>query len=72
MALEKGTEEWEFWSDFFQFCKRNWEVKNDEQYWQSLIDQSELLYKKYNSLIAKYFIAAFLKVKSKEYQEMNE
>ena len=32
MALEKGTEEWMFWSDFFQFCKKYWETSGSEDY----------------------------------------
>ncbi len=72
MALEKGTEEWMFWSDFFQYCKKNWTVKDCDDYWKSLIQESELLYQKYKTNLAKEFILAFLKVKSNEYKLINQ
>ena len=49
MALEKGTEEWMFWSDFFQFCKKYWEPTKDSEFWQGFIKDSDYLLEKYNN-----------------------
>lgn len=68
MALEKGTEEWMFWSEFFQFAKKYWDVKNDDEYWQLLIRDADRLYKKYKSYLSKKFILAFLDIQSRKYQ----
>ena len=68
MALEKGTEEWMFWSEFFQFCKKYWDVREDDEYWSMIIQDADKLYRKYNSYLSKKFIIAFLDVQSKKYQ----
>lgn len=72
MALEKGTEEWMFWGDFFQFCKKYWIVQNDDEYWIELTKESNFLYKKYKTNYAKKFIISFLILKSEEYKKLNE
>lgn len=59
MALEKGTEAWMFWSEFFQFCKKYWEVKEDEEYWEGMAKDADGLYAKYNSIYAKHLLIAF-------------
>lgn len=71
MALEKGTEEWMFWSDFFQFCKKYWNVESRNEYWESLIRESEELNSKYNTLFSRKFIIAFLSMQSEIYKNMN-
>ena len=68
MALEKGTEEWMFWSDFFQFCKKYWDVREDDEYWSMITHDADKLYRKYNSYLSKKLILAFLDVQSKKYQ----
>ena len=68
MALEKGTAEWMFWSDFFQFCKKYWDVREDDEYWLMITQDADKLYRKYNSYLSKKLILAFLDVQSKKYQ----
>ena len=68
MALEKGTEEWMFWSDFFQFCKKYWDVREGDEYWSMITQDADKLYRKYNSYLSKKLILAFLDVQSKKYQ----
>ena len=68
MALEKGTEEWMFWSDFFQFCKKYWDVREDDEYWLMITQDADKLYRKHNSYLSKKFILTFLDVQSKKYQ----
>lgn len=60
MALEKGTEEWMFWSDFFQFCKKYWDVRGDEEYWDDLSSSASRLYDIYKTDYSRYFLKAFL------------
>ena len=62
MALEKGTEEWMFWSDFFQLCRKYWTVKDDGAYWKMLAKESHELYSKYKADYAETFIMAFIKM----------
>lgn len=39
MALEKGTEEFVMFGDFFNICKKYWDVKNTDEYWENLISE---------------------------------
>ncbi len=72
MALEKGTEEWMFWSDFFQFCKKYWEIPESEEYWDKLAKEANELYDKYETNYANKFIISFLELKNEEYKNMNK
>ena len=61
MALEKGTEEFQFFGELFQLCKKYWNVQNTEQYWQNLLDECGVMSKKYESIpLARKFIVAFI------------
>ena len=66
MALEKGTEEWMFWSDFFQLCKKYWDIHNSEDYWRSLANATNELYNKYKSDYAEVFIMAFVNLQERK------
>lgn len=68
MALEKGTEEWMFWSDFFQFCKKYWKENNSVEWWDNFIKESDVLSKKHNSDYAHCFISAFLDLQQKRHE----
>lgn len=68
MALEKGTEEWMFWSEFFQFCKKYWEPSGDNEYWNNLSKEANELYDKYQTEFAIEMIFTFLDVQNKKYQ----
>ena len=60
MALEKGTEEWMFWGDFFQFCKKYWEPTKECKFWDDFIKDSDCLIEKYNNAdYAAAFVLAF-------------
>lgn len=68
MALEKGTEEWMFWSDLFQLCKKYWDIQDTEEYWQHLADDVSALYEKYKTPFADRFLNAFLDAQNDKYQ----
>lgn len=70
MALEKGTEEWMFWSDLFQLCKKYWDVQETDEYWTNLMDESEKLNEKYKSIVSEKFILAFLSIQTEKYKLM--
>ena len=70
MALEKGTEEWMFMSEFFQSCKKFWDVKTDDKYWDELIDESHKLYAKYKTEFAKNLLLGFIDAQEDEFKEL--
>lgn len=72
MALEKGTEEWMFWSELFQLCKKYYDVKDSEEYWNNLSKEVETLYNKYNTPFARNFCMALLDALNEMYQEKNK
>lgn len=68
MALEKGSEEWMFFSDFFQYCKKYWEISKEDNYWRCLINDSEELNKKYNTTYSKHIVLGFVNSREEEYK----
>ena len=70
MALEKGTEEWMFWSDLFQLCKKYWDVKADDEYWDELINESHKLYAKYKTAFALRMIFSFIDTQEEKLREL--
>ena len=70
MALEKGTEEWMFMSEFFQFCKKFWDMKTDDEYWDELIDESHKLYDKYKTAFAKNLLLGFIDTQEDKFREL--
>ena len=72
MALEKGTEEWMFWSDFFQMCKEYWNVRDNEDYWNELSKAVSNLYEKYKTPYASRLGIAFIDAQNDRYQANNK
>ena len=67
MALEKGTEEWMMFGDFFNYCKKYWEMKDTDEYWELAIEDGNKLCDKYKDIpMVKKIVMAFL-----EMQELN-
>lgn len=50
MALEKGTKEWQMFGDFFQLCKKYWDVEETDEYWENLIKDNNNFYNKYKDI----------------------
>lgn len=50
MALEKGTKEWQMFGDFFQLCKKYWDVEETDEYWENLINDNNDFYNKYKDI----------------------
>lgn len=48
MALEKGTEEFEMFGDFFKICKKYWNLNDTESYWSGLEKEVEEFCQKYS------------------------
>ena len=47
MALERGTEEFELFGDYFKICKKYWQVESTDEYWENLIDDCNEFCEKY-------------------------
>lgn len=45
--FEKGSKEWELFTDFWALCQKYWVPEEDEGYWRSLINDAGELSKKF-------------------------
>lgn len=55
--IEKGSEEWQFWQDFYKFRQQYYEADNEDKWWENTIREANSFCKKY----AKTDIAQFAK-----------
>lgn len=51
--LQKGSEEFELFRDFWNLLQENWDVEDSDTYWQKVVDDCHAFYQKYNSPLAK-------------------
>ena len=69
MALEKGSEEWYMFMDYWNICKAFWDVQDSDDYWKGLIANLNVFLKKYNyDFFAKqlsFSLADYLEYKNK-------
>lgn len=47
MEWTKDSIEYKFMADFYKFCKKYYEVKNTDEYWKELTEESIKLSRKY-------------------------
>ena len=50
MALEKGTEEFMMFGEYFNLCKKYWDVSDTDEYWEGLICDLNKFIKKYKEI----------------------
>ena len=69
MALEKGSEEWYMFMDYWNICKAFWDGQDSDDYWKGLIPNLNVFLKKYNyDFFAKqlsFSLADYLEYKNK-------
>lgn len=53
--FEKGSEEWQFFNDYYKFRQQFYEADNNEEWFQGMVNAGDELISKYaNTNIAKY------------------
>ena len=53
--FEKGSEEWQFFNDYYKFRQQFYEADNNEEWFQGMVNAGDELISKYaNTSIAKY------------------
>ncbi len=53
VKFSKGTEEWELFQDYWNLCQSVWEIEDNDDYWQSVVDSTDRFYKKYQNSFAR-------------------
>ena len=49
----KGSCEWMMFMDFWGLCQKYWEPDDNDDYWESVVKETDVFYRKYNSEFAK-------------------
>lgn len=49
----KGSSEWMMFMDFWGLCQKYWEPDDNDDYWESVVKETDVFYRKYNSEFAK-------------------
>ena len=49
----KGSSEWMIFMDFWTLCQKYWEPDDNDDYWELVVKETDVFYRKYNSEFAK-------------------
>ena len=72
MALEKGTEEWMMFGDFFNLCKKYWNPNDSDEYWTDILIDSQIFYDKFKSYpMSKHMVNALWNAQRDKFKEIN-
>ena len=53
IKLQKGTEEFEMFRDYWKMLEENWGVEDSEVYWNKVIEDTDAFYRKYETEFSK-------------------
>lgn len=53
VKLQKGTEEFEMFRDYWKMLEENWDVKDSEVYWNKVIEDTDAFYRTYKTEFSK-------------------
>ena len=60
IKLQKGTEEFEMFRDYWKMLEENWGVEDSEAYWNKVIEDTDAFYRKYETEFSKELALALL------------
>ena len=49
----KGSSEWMMFMDYWALCQKYWQPDDNDDYWESVVKETDVFYRKYNSEFAK-------------------
>lgn len=58
--FEKGSEEWQMFTDFWKLCQKYWEPEQTDEYWECAVKEFDSFYKKYRTPYAKHLAVGML------------
>ena len=53
IKLQKGTEEFEMFRDYWKMLEENWGVEDSEAYWNKVIEDTKAFYGRYKTEFSK-------------------
>ena len=60
IKLQKGTEEFEMFRDYWKILEENWSVEDSEAYWEKVIRDTDAFYAKYKTEFSKELTLALI------------
>ena len=60
IKLQKGTEEFEMFRDYWKMLEENWGVEDSEAYWNKVIEDTDAFYRKYETEFSKALALALI------------
>lgn len=60
IKLQKGTEEFEMFRDYWKMLEENWGVEDSEAYWNKVIEDTDAFYRKYETEFSKELAQALI------------
>lgn len=67
--IEKGTELFQMFQDYWKLMQENWKIEDSEEYWQKVILDVDKFYYKYNTQFALQLAFAYLNELDRRYKE---
>lgn len=67
--IEKGTETFDMFQDYWKLIQNNWDVEDNDEYWQEAIRQTDEFYKKYKTEFAKDLAVAYMNELERRYKK---
>ena len=60
IKLQKGTEEFEMFRDYWKMLEENWGVEDSDAYWDKVIGDTDAFYRKYGTEFSKELALALI------------
>ena len=60
VKLQKGSEEFEMFQDYWKLLQENWGVEDTGGYWEKVLADSDAFYQKYQTAFSKDLTLAYI------------
>ena len=72
IKLQKGTEEFEMFRDYWKMLEENWGVEDSEAYWNKVIEDTDAFYRKYETEFSKELALALINELERKAKDENK
>lgn len=71
VKFSKGSEEWMMFMEYWNLCQKYWKIEKDDNYWDSLVKETNSFYEKYKSIkLSKRLAMALMETQEEKYKDM--
>ena len=72
IKLQKGTEEFEMFRDYWKILEENWGFEDSEAYWNKVIEDTNAFYRKYETEFSKELALALINELERKAKDENK